>query len=511
MAVELKVPAVGESITEVQLGDWLTGEGESVEKDQPVVEIESDKATVELPAPNAGKVSKILKRKGETAKVGEVIGYLEESAARPGEKVKAPAEEKGAAPAGKQEGKTTVEQPTEKPKEKEAEQKPAKEKGATPPGKKAERKTVEKPAEKPKEKAEKPKEKEVEQKPAEEVAQKAAAEMTAAAAENQVTAMAKSGGVPEKEPQAEPHQDDREKEQPWVVPAARRALAEHGLTAQQVEATGRGGRLLKEDVDRYLARAKEAAPSKPAPVAGLQTSIVVSPSGGEEEIVPMSPLRRRVAERLVEAQQTAALLTTFNEVDMSAVMALRQKYRDTFQEKHGVKLGIMSFFVKAAIEALKQFPQVNAEVRGTDIVYHNYYDIGIAVGGGKGLVVPVVRGADRLSFAELEKTIADFGQRARDNKIKIEELRGGTFTISNGGVYGSLMSTPIVNPPQSGILGLHAMQDRPVARDGQVVIRPMMYLALTYDHRLVDGREAVLFLRHIKELIEEPSRILLEI
>ena len=478
MSVDLKVPTVGESITEVQLGDWLKGEGDAVEKDEPLVELESDKATVELPAPDSGKVSKILKRKGETAKVGEVIGYLEESAAPSRETAKAPAKEKAAPP--------------------------AEEKPAAPAGKKEGVKTAEKAPEAPREKA-------AEKKLAD-VAHKAAGEMTAAAPANQTTAMAKSGDLPAEESQAEPHKGDRDKDRAWVVPAARRALGEHGLSAQQVEATGRGGRLLKEDVDRYLERAKEAAPAKPTATTSLQTSIVVSPSaGGDDEIVPMSPLRRRVAERLVEAQQTAALLTTFNEVDMSAVMVLRQKYRETFQEKHGVKLGFMSFFVKAAIEALKRFPQVNAEVRGDDIVYHNHYDIGIAVGGGKGLVVPVARGADRMSFADLEKTIGDFGLRARDNKIKLEELQGGTFTISNGGVYGSLMSTPIVNPPQSGILGLHAIQDRPVAREGQVVIRPMMYVALTYDHRLVDGREAVLFLRHVKELIEEPSRILLEI
>lgn len=426
MSVELKVPTVGESIREVQIGAWLKGEGEFVEKDQPVVEIESDKATVELPAPESGKVIKVLKRKGEMATVGEVIGQLEQ----------------GAAP------------------------------------------TPEKPA----------------QKPSEPTKPQAKAEP---AAEKQPPAKTDAA-----EPPQPPAKEDV-KVEPWVVPAARRALAEHGLSAQQVEATGRGGRLLKQDVDRYLEHGKQPAAS--AVAEALQTSVTIGEGGGEDEIVPMSPLRRRVAERLVQAQQTAALLTTFNEVEMSAVMDLRQKYRDTFQEKHGVKLGFMSFFVKAAIEALKWFPQVNAETRGTDIVYHNYYDIGIAVGGGKGLVVPVLRGADRMSFAETEKTIADFGQRARENKIKIEELQGGTFTISNGGVYGSMLSTPIVNPPQSGILGLHAIQDRPVARDGQVVIRPMMYLALTYDHRIVDGREAVLFLRHVKELIEEPSRILLEI
>jgi 2-oxoglutarate dehydrogenase E2 component (dihydrolipoamide succinyltransferase) len=225
----------------------------------------------------------------------------------------------------------------------------------------------------------------------------------------------------------------------------------------------------------------------------------------------MSPMRKRIAERLVQAQQNAALLTTFNEVDMSAVVALRQQHRDAFEKKYNVKLGFMSFFVKACVESLKQFPQINAEIRGTDIVYHNYFDIGIAVSGGKGLVVPVLRNAERMSFAQIESTIADFASRARDNKITLEELKGGTFTITNGGVFGSLLSTPIINPPQSGILGLHAMQDRPVARDGQVVIRPMMYIALTYDHRLVDGREAVTFLRRVREIIEEPSRMLIEI
>ncbi len=225
----------------------------------------------------------------------------------------------------------------------------------------------------------------------------------------------------------------------------------------------------------------------------------------------MSPMRRKIAERLVQAQQSAALLTTFNEVDMSAVMALRKTHQDVFLKKYNVKLGFMSFFVKAAIEGLKATPQINAEVRGDDIVYHNYFDIGIAIGGGKGLLVPILRNAERLSFAEIEVAIGEFGKRAQENKIALDELKGGTFTISNGGIYGSMLSTPIVNPPQSGILGLHAIQDRPVARDGQVVIRPMMYLALTYDHRIVDGREAVVFLKRIKECIEDPARILLEI
>jgi 2-oxoglutarate dehydrogenase E2 component (dihydrolipoamide succinyltransferase) len=292
------------------------------------------------------------------------------------------------------------------------------------------------------------------------------------------------------------------------MPAARRALAEHGLRAERVEASGPGGRLLKEDVERHAERSADGRQAKASEPAVRPPEAVAE---RKDEVVPMSPLRKRVAERLVEAQRVAALLTTFNEIDMSAVMSLRQQHKESFQERYGVKLGFMSFFVKAVIEALKETPQVNAEIRGTDIVYHNYFDIGIAVAGGKGLVVPVLRGPDRMSFAEIEQAIADLAARARQNKLKLHELEGGTFTISNGGVYGSLLSTPIVNPPQSGILGLHAIQDRPVARDGQVVIRPMMYVALTYDHRIVDGREAVLFLRHVKDCIEEPSRMLLEV
>jgi 2-oxoglutarate dehydrogenase E2 component (dihydrolipoamide succinyltransferase) len=242
-----------------------------------------------------------------------------------------------------------------------------------------------------------------------------------------------------------------------------------------------------------------------------RTPLPPFPSGREEQIVPMTPIRRRIAQRLVEAQKSAALLTTFNQIDMSAVIALRKQHQDVFQAKYRIKLGFMSFFVKASIEYLKLIPQVNAEIRGNDIVYRNYYDIGIAVGGGKGLVVPVLRHAERMSFAEVERAIADFAQRAGANQLRVDELQGGTFTISNGGIYGSMLSTPIVNPPQSGVLGLHAIEDRPVARDGAVVIRPMMYVALTYDHRIVDGREAVTFLTRIKEVIEEPARLLLEV
>jgi 2-oxoglutarate dehydrogenase E2 component (dihydrolipoamide succinyltransferase) len=384
MSFELKVPQVGESITEVQIGDWLKKEGDAVASDEAVVVIETDKVTVELPAPAAGKVARVLKRKGESAKVGEVIGYLEA----------------GAAP-------------------------------ATPPA-------------------------------------------------------APAPAVPAREAH--------------VMPAAARALAHSGRSAAEVVPSGPGGRVQKYDVEGTAAAPAPA--TRPAPSA---------PSPAEEQVVPMTPLRRRVAERLVEAQRTAAILTTFNEIDMSAVKELRARVGERFQARHGVKLGFMSFFVKAAVEALKLVPGVNAEIRGTDIVYKNHYDIGVAVGGGKGLVVPVVRGAERLSFAEVELAIADFATRAKDNKLALEELAGGTFTISNGGIYGSLLSTPILNPPQSGILGLHAIVDRPVAIEGQVVIRPMMYVALSYDHRLVDGREAVTFLKHVKECLEEPARILLEI
>jgi 2-oxoglutarate dehydrogenase E2 component (dihydrolipoamide succinyltransferase) len=475
MPIELKVPEVGESITEVQIGKWHKGLGERVEKDEPVVELESDKATVDLPAPGSGTVSKVLKQPGQTAAVGEVIGYLSapNEAASPQDIPAGGAPSSAVSPApSAPESVVAVE----------------KKRGQTAIG------SVQPPD----------------------------------SASNQ---------SPAEKPQsaASPRGDGNAS---FVMPAAERVLADHGLTAEQVRATGPGGRLLKEDVERHL----EAAPPQPrvagagpnppqrtdappSPPASLQPARSLPaersdhplPSRGlarsdrEEEFIVMSPIRRRIAERLVEAQQTAALLTTFNEVDMSEIMALRQKHKDAYLDRYGVKLGFMSFFVKAAVDALKLIPQVNAEVREPHVVYRHYYDIGIAVGGGKGLVVPVLRNAEHLSFGEIELAIADFGRRAGENKLKLEELQGGTFTISNGGVYGSLLSTPIVNPPQSGILGLHAIQDRPVARSGQVVIRPMMYLALTYDHRIVDGREAVTFLKRIKETIEDPSRLFLEV
>ncbi|MCU0960855.1 MAG: 2-oxoglutarate dehydrogenase complex dihydrolipoyllysine-residue succinyltransferase [Pirellulaceae bacterium] len=411
MVQEVKVPPAGESIQEVQIGQWLKREGEWVERDEPVVELETDKASMDVPAPVAGVLEKILKRGGEAADIGEVIGLINDAADK----------------------------------------------------------------------------------------QQAAA------------ADAAPGPLPE----------------PLIImPAAQRLLAEHGLQGRDVAATGPGGRLLREDVVRHLERATPTAPGPaPPPTERGTPAAADSPAGtrdaGEltarptgprqEETVPMTLIRRRIAERLVQAQHQAALLTTFNEIDMSAVMNLRTKYRDAFQERYEVKLGFMSFFTKACIEALKAFPALNAEIRGQDIVYRNYYDIGIAIGSGKGLVVPVLRNAERMSFADIERQIADLAQRAQANKIRPEELDGGTFTITNGGVYGSLLSTPIINPPQSGVLGLHAIVQRPIADHGEVVIRPMMYVALTYDHRIVDGREAVTFLRRIKEIIEDPARLLMEV
>ncbi len=434
MPLELTVPSVGESVTEVEIGDWLKQPGDLVRKDEPVVVLETDKATVEIFAPADGTLVRQLKARGDKVKVGDVVGTLETDTA--------PAAVPPAAATGA---------PT-------------------------------------------------------------APAQAAAAAQPPAAPAAPAGPGP-----AATEPSLRSAGEPRVMPAAARAAARAGLKAEEISGTGPGGRVLKEDVQRVL-EAKTAPPAPepaPAPAAAPSVPAAAAPpapgSGREEEVVPMSLLRRKIAERLVQAQNTMALLTTFNEADMTAVQALRAQYQEPFQQRHQVKLGFMSFFVKAVIEALKEVPALNAEIRGTDIVYRNYFDIGIAIGGGRGLVVPVLRHAERLSFAEIERAIADFAQRARDNKLRPDELAGGTFTLTNGGVYGSLLSTPLINPPQSGVLGMHAIQDRPVARDGQVVIRPMMYLALTYDHRIVDGREAVTFLRRVKELVENPARLLLEV
>jgi 2-oxoglutarate dehydrogenase E2 component (dihydrolipoamide succinyltransferase) len=415
MSIELKVPAVGESITEVEIGDWLVKEGQSISKDQPVVIIETEKATVELPAPASGILQKISKPTGSVAQVGEVIGQITASDAAP---TSAPA------------------------------------KTATEPG-------VSKPS---------------------------------------------------PEAKAAPASPTK------VMPAAARVLAEGGVSAESVQSSGPGGRILKEDAIKAVAAKSPAqpatapssgasAPSNPAAPAQMGKA---GESHRKTETVRMSKLRRTVAERLVRAQAEAALLTTFNEIDMSAVMTLRKEHGETFLKKYGVKLGFMSFFVKAVVDGLKMVPQMNAEISGTDMIYHRYYDIGVAIGGGKGLVVPILRNAELMSFSEVELKIAEYANKAKDGKLTLQELEGGTFTISNGGVYGSLLSTPIVNPPQSGVLGMHSIQERPVAVQGAVVIRPMMYVALTYDHRIVDGREAVIFLKRIKDVIENPARMLIE-
>jgi 2-oxoglutarate dehydrogenase E2 component (dihydrolipoamide succinyltransferase) len=396
MSKDIKVPALGESVVEATIAKWFKTEGEAVKADEPLVELETDKVTVEVPAPASGRLEKIIAATGATVAVGALLGSIAEGAA-------------GTAPS-------------------------------------------------------------------------APAPMPAAAP-----------------PLAPPAA--RAAEQP-LSPAVRKAVVENKLDPASIPATGKDGRLTKGDVIAHLER--PAAPPPAAPQLPPQPQ-------GTEERVKMTRLRATIARRLKEAQNTAAMLTTFNEVDMTAVMGLRNQYKDIFEKKHGVKLGFMSFFVKAAVQALKDIPAVNAEIDGEDIVYKNYYHVGVAVGTDKGLVVPVVRNADQLSFAAIEQTIAGYGKKARDGQLAIADLQGGTFTISNGGIYGSLMSTPILNAPQSGILGMHKIQERPIAVAGQVVIRPMMYLALSYDHRIVDGKEAVTFLVRIKEGLEDPERALLDL
>ncbi|MCC6621207.1 MAG: 2-oxoglutarate dehydrogenase complex dihydrolipoyllysine-residue succinyltransferase [Deltaproteobacteria bacterium] len=420
---DVKVPPVGESITEAIVVEWLVPVGTAVKLDQDLVTLETDKITVNVPSPAAGTLTEQLVGPGAKVEIGALIGRIgagaTASAARP-----------AATPT-----------PT-----------PAPQVVAPPP-------------------------------------QVAAAPIAHAA-------------------HAPAAHDDA------LMPAVRKLLVENGLVAADVRGTGPGGRILKEDVLRTLAQRAQPVPAAARPVAASAPAPAPTydlDAGEREEIVPMSKLRQTIARRLVEAQHTAAILTTFNEVDMSAVLGLRNQYKDAFEKAHGVKLGFLGFFAKAVVEALKAYPAVNAEVRGDAIVYKHHYDIGVAVGGGKGLVVPVVRDVDRLGFAEFEKALGALADKAKNNTLTLAELQGGTFTISNGGVYGSLLSTPIINPPQVGILGLHKIEDRPVALNGQVVVRPMMYLALSYDHRIIDGREAVSFLVKVKQCIEDPARILLEV
>lgn len=389
--MEIKVPALGESISEATLAAWLKSEGDFVEEDEPIAELETDKITIEVNAPSQGRLSKLMAKEGAVVEVGAVLGSIVEGAE---------AAEK------KQAHKDSSFVEKEKPKEEEF---------------------------------------------------------------RNTTAPAS--------------------------PAAKKLAGNKSISLEDVRGHGRGGRITKQDV---LSHKKGSSSASRA-------------NDDRQERVPMSRLRQKIAERLKGAQNTAAILTTFNEVDMSAVMGLRKKYKESFEKRYGVKLGFMSFFTKAAVAALRELPEVNAEISGDEIIYKNYYNIGVAVGTEQGLVVPVIKDADELNFAELEKTVADFGARARAGKLTIEDLMGGTFTISNGGVYGSLMSTPILNPPQSGILGLHSIQKRPVVVGDEIKIRPMMYMALSYDHRIVDGKEAVTFLVRIKEFMEDPARLMLEL
>ena len=425
MATEIKVPTLGESVTEATVGKWFKQEGDAVLRDEPLVELETDKVTVEVPAPSGGRLEKIVVKDGETVGVGALLGMLAEGAAGKAAPIQA-----------------GPEQPKPKPAAKEAE--------------------------------------------AEAPAAKAPAKAEAAKAE--APAKPDGGSMP-------------------PSPSARKMLEEKGVSAAEVAGSGKRGQVLKGDVIEALDRVSQ----KPAETPAAARAPSAPDDESREERVRMTRLRLTIARRLKDAQNQAAMLTTFNDVDMSAVMELRKTYRELFEKKHGVRLGFMGFFVKACVHALRDVPAVNAEIDGQDLVYKNYYHVGVAVGTEKGLVVPVIRDAQDKSLADVEKAVNDFGRRARDGQLKLEEMQGGTFTISNGGVYGSLMSTPILNAPQSGILGMHRIEDRPVVRDGQVVARPMMYLALSYDHRVVDGREAVTFLVRVKEAIEDPQRLVLDL
>jgi len=410
MSVSVEVPPLGDSVTEAIIAEWNKSVGDYVNEDDILVELETDKVAVEVPAPVSGVIKEIKFDPDDTVNVGDVIAVIE-----PGEGAKASAPAADAAPA----------------------------RAEAPP-----------------------------------------------AAQATTPAPAASGGSDQ------------------FGPAVQRMLDEHGLDPSKIPGSGPNGRLLKEDVQAFVDR--QSKPAAATPSVSVRSTPSVDPASLEER-VKMTPLRKTIARRLVEAQQTTAMLTTFNEADMTGIMQLRKRYQDRFVKRYDTKVGFMSFFVKAAVEALKEFPAINAEIDGDHIIYKHYYHVGIAVGGGKGLVVPVIRDADQMSFAEIELEIKRLAGLAQTNKLKLENLQGGTFTISNGGVYGSMMSTPILNSPQSGILGMHNIVQRPVVVDGEIVIRPMMYLALSYDHRIVDGKGAVSFLVRLKELVENPERILLEV
>lgn len=415
MAIEIKVPVLPESVADATIATWHVKLGESVSRDQNLVDIETDKVVLEVVAPDDGVISEIIKEEGDTVLQEEVIAKFEAGAS---------GDAKAESSDDKKESSSREESSKEEKKEE-------------------------------------------------------AKEETSSA------------------------------DLDVLSPAVRRLVAEHNLNPKQIPASGKGGRLTKEDVEKFIKDG--GASAKPSDSKKDAGSAPVSAGLREEKRVPMTRLRKRIAERLVEAQHTAAILTTFNDINMKEVVDLRARYKEQFEKVHGTRLGFMSFFVKATVEALKRYPAVNASIDGDDIVYHGYYDIGVAVSSPRGLVVPVLRDADTLSLAEIEAKIREFGEKARDNKLTVEDMTGGTFTISNGGVFGSLMATPIINPPQSGILGMNRMEDRPVVINGEIVIRPMMNVALSYDHRIIDGRESVGFLKTIKEFIEDPARMLLDL
>ncbi|GGX91704.1 dihydrolipoyllysine-residue succinyltransferase component of 2-oxoglutarate dehydrogenase complex [Litchfieldella qijiaojingensis] len=525
MATEIKAPTFPESVAEGSVAAWHKQPGDSVERDELIVEIETDKVVLEVVAPEAGTLSEIKAQEGDTVQSEQILGVLGAGAAKSGAankakpKAEAVSENKSEATANKPAagnkpavaGKTyEVKAPTFP----ESIQEGTVATWHKQVGEAVKRDEVLADIETDKVVLEvvAPADGALTEIKVEEGSQVESEAILATFAEGAGGDAAADEAQPAVEAKAEEGGDEKIGDR-ILAPAARKLVAEHNLDVNKIEGTGKGGRILKEDVQRAF-ESGSAKKSANKPAAAPQAAVAAAPAiEGErpEKRVPMSRLRQTIAKRLVQAQQTAAMLTTYNEVDMGAVMEMRAQYKETFQKAHDIKLGFMGFFVKAASEALKRFPDVNASIDGADIVYHGYQDIGVAVSTDRGLVVPVLRDTDSMKIADVEKSIVDFGKRARDGKLGIDEMQGGTFTITNGGIFGSLMSTPILNPPQTAILGMHKIQDRPMAVNGKVEIRPMMYLALSYDHRMIDGKDAVQFLVTIKELLEDPARLLLDI
>lgn len=419
MSIEVKVPALPESVADATIATWHKKVGDSIKRDENIVDLETDKVVLEVPSPVDGVLKEVLFTEGDTVTAGEILAHIEEGQAKESQDKKETSKD------SKKDAKDSKATSSEKEQDKE--------------------------------------------------------------------------------------DDSSSDEYNLISPAVRRLLSEHDLKPGQINGSGKDGRITKEDVIDFIEQSRKQGSESKATKESKEVSTTKEKGAREERRVPMSRLRAKIAERLLSAQHDAAMLTTFNEVNLQQVMQLRSKYKDQFEKEHGIKLGFMSFFVKACVESLKRFPAVNASIDGTDLIYHGYYDIGIAVSTERGLVVPVIRNADELSMAEIEKTIQEFAIKARDGKLSLEDMQGGTFTITNGGVFGSLLATPIINPPQTGILGMHKIEERPVVENGQIVIRPMMYVALSYDHRLIDGKDSVQFLVSIKNLLEDPARLLLNV